>query len=168
MADTMKMEYKIFLEAEDVSQSRILSCASYMKHVLESCNNLYISRAELDDESDLDDFVLRLFVEEEIEEIKKIVEPDVQVPKDMPQHSKDPYIASSPKSNPSKRTPIEAKEGNPKKAKEPSWLQRQSSQLWSRTKSGVKSGYEKIRESDVAAQAILLGASGARKRTAWC
>ena len=35
MADTMKMEYKIFLEAEDVSQSRILSCASYMKHVLE-------------------------------------------------------------------------------------------------------------------------------------
>ena len=68
MADTMKMEYKIFLEAEDVSQSRILSCASYMKHVLESCNNLYISRAELDDESDLDDFVLRLFVEEEIEE----------------------------------------------------------------------------------------------------
>ena len=39
MADTMKMEYKIFLEAEDVSQSRILSCASYMKRVLESCNN---------------------------------------------------------------------------------------------------------------------------------
>ena len=57
MADTMKMEYKIFLEAEDVSQSRILSCASYMKRVLESCNNPYISRAELDDESDLDDFV---------------------------------------------------------------------------------------------------------------
>ena len=46
MADTMKMEYKIFLEAEDVSQSRILSCASYMKRVLESCNNPYISRAE--------------------------------------------------------------------------------------------------------------------------
>ena len=64
MADTMKMEYKIFLEAEDVSQSRILSCASYMKRVLESCNNPYISRAELDDESDLDDFVLRLFVAE--------------------------------------------------------------------------------------------------------
>ena len=59
----MKMKYKIFLEAEDVSQSRILSCASYMKRVLESCNNPYISRAELDDESDLDDFVLRLFVE---------------------------------------------------------------------------------------------------------
>ena len=68
MADTMKMEYKIFLEAEDVSQSRILSCASYMKRVFESCNNTYFSRAELDDESDLDDFVLRLFVEEEIEE----------------------------------------------------------------------------------------------------
>ena len=40
----------------------------FIQRVLESCNNPYISRAELDDESDLDDFVLRLFVEEEIEE----------------------------------------------------------------------------------------------------
>lgn len=68
MADSMKINYKIFLEAEDVSQSRILSCASYLKNVLARCSNSYISRAVLDDESDLEDFALRLFVEEEIEE----------------------------------------------------------------------------------------------------
>lgn len=68
MADPMKMNYKIFLEAEDVSQSRILSCASYMKNILANHKNPYIGRAVLDDESDMDDFVLRLFVEETIEE----------------------------------------------------------------------------------------------------
>ncbi|MBP3487897.1 MAG: hypothetical protein J6K53_05820 [Roseburia sp.] len=68
MAEAVKISYKIFLEAEDVSQSRILSCASYMKNILAGCGNPYISRAVLDDESDMDDFVLRLFVDEEIEE----------------------------------------------------------------------------------------------------
>lgn len=68
MADLMKMTYKIFLEAEDVSQSRILSCTSYLKNVLANHKNPYINRAEVDDESDMDDFVLRLFVEENIEE----------------------------------------------------------------------------------------------------
>lgn len=64
----MKINYKIFLEAEDVSQSRILSCASYLKNMLKNHKNPYISRAVVDDESDMDDFVLRLFVEECIEE----------------------------------------------------------------------------------------------------
>lgn len=68
MSDPMKLNYKIFLEAEDVSQSRILSCASYMKNMLANHKNSYISRAVLDDESDMDDFVLRLFVEESVEE----------------------------------------------------------------------------------------------------
>lgn len=68
MADSMKINYKIFLEAEDVSQSRILSCASYLKNVLANHRNPYISRAVVDDESDMDDFILRLFVEESIEE----------------------------------------------------------------------------------------------------
>lgn len=68
MADSVKITYKIFLEAEDVSQTRILSCASYMKNVLAKNKNSYISRAVLDDESDMDDFVLRLYVDEEIEE----------------------------------------------------------------------------------------------------
>ena len=73
MADTMKMEYKIFLEAEDVSQSRILSCASYMKHVLESCNNLYISRAELDDESDEKECTNPAMAESFIEDMAELV-----------------------------------------------------------------------------------------------
>lgn len=68
MADAMKLNYKIFLEAEDVSQTRILSCASYMKNILSNHKNPYINRAVVDDESDLDDFVLRLFVEESVEE----------------------------------------------------------------------------------------------------
>lgn len=68
MADPMKITYKIFMEAEDVSQSRILSCASYLKNVLANHKNPYISRAVVDDESDMDDFVLRLFVEEHVEE----------------------------------------------------------------------------------------------------
>lgn len=68
MADAVKISYKIFLEAQDVSQSRILSCASYMRNILAGCGNSYISRAVLDDESDMDDFALRLFVDEEIEE----------------------------------------------------------------------------------------------------
>lgn len=68
MADSMNLNYKIFLEAEDVSQSRILSCASYFKNILANHKNPYINRAVVDDESDMDDFVLRLFVEESIEE----------------------------------------------------------------------------------------------------
>lgn len=68
MSDPMKMNYKIFLEAEDVSQSRILSCASYLKNMLANHKNPYINRAVVDDESDMDDFVLRLFVDEDIEE----------------------------------------------------------------------------------------------------
>lgn len=68
MSDPMKINYKIFLEAEDVSQSRIMSCAAYVKNVLANHKNPYISRAVVDDESDMDDFVIRLFVEETIEE----------------------------------------------------------------------------------------------------
>lgn len=68
MSDPLKITYRIFLEAEDVSQSRILSCASYLKNILKNHKNPYISRAQVDDESDMDDFILRLFVEESIEE----------------------------------------------------------------------------------------------------
>lgn len=68
MADPMKINYKIFLEAEDVAQTRIISCTSYVKNILANHKNPYISRAVVDDESDMDDFVIRLFVEETIEE----------------------------------------------------------------------------------------------------
>lgn len=66
--NTLKMEYKLYLEAEDVSQSRILSCASHLENVLHNHANPYIASAKIDNESDLDDFDLRLYVDEKIEE----------------------------------------------------------------------------------------------------
>lgn len=67
-ADTLKIEYKIYLEAEDVSQSRILSTASFVKNLFRNCSNTYFNQAEVDDESELEDFTLRLYADESIEE----------------------------------------------------------------------------------------------------
>ena len=69
MADNaLKIKYKLYLEAEDVSQSRILSSASYLENVLHNHANPYIKCAQIDNESDLDEFELRLYVDEAIEE----------------------------------------------------------------------------------------------------
>ena len=69
MADNaLKIEYKLYLEAEDVSQSRILSSASYLENVLHNHANPYIKCAQIDNESDLDEFELRLYVDEAIKE----------------------------------------------------------------------------------------------------
>ena len=60
MADNaLKIKYKLYLEAEDVSQSRILSSASYLENVLHNHANPYIKCAQIDNESDLDEFVVR-------------------------------------------------------------------------------------------------------------
>lgn len=64
----MKITYKIYMEAEDVSQTRILSSTSFVKNLLKNCGNSYFQNAETDEESDLEDFVLRLYVESETEE----------------------------------------------------------------------------------------------------
>ena len=65
MADNaLKIKYKLYLEAEDVSQSRILSSASYLENVLHNHANPYIKCAQIDNESDLDEFELRLYVDE--------------------------------------------------------------------------------------------------------
>ena len=69
MADNaLKIKYKLYLEAEDVSQSRILSSASYLENVLHNHANPYIKCAQIDNESDLDEFELRLYVDESIAE----------------------------------------------------------------------------------------------------
>lgn len=65
---TLKLNYKIYLEAEDVSQSRILSCSSFVKELVKNHSNTYLNRAAFDDECDLDEFTFRLFAEEEITE----------------------------------------------------------------------------------------------------
>ena len=61
----VKITYHIYLEAEDVSQSRILSSTSYVKNLFKNCGNHYFQGVDFDDESDLDDFTLRLFVEQD-------------------------------------------------------------------------------------------------------
>ncbi len=66
--ERMKITYKIYLEAEDVSQSRILSTTSYFKNLFQNCTNRYLQMAKVDDECDMEDFALRLYVEETIEE----------------------------------------------------------------------------------------------------
>lgn len=68
MSELMKITYKIYLEAEDVSQSRILSTTSYFTNLFKNCTNYYLQSAEIDDECDMEDFTLRLYVEETIEE----------------------------------------------------------------------------------------------------
>ena len=66
--DSLKLKYKIYLEAEDISCSRIASTTSYFKNLFQNCTNSYLQKAQVDDECDMDDFTLRLYVEETIEE----------------------------------------------------------------------------------------------------
>ena len=49
MADnSLKISYKIYLEAEDISQSRISSTASYVSNLFKNCTNSYLQKAEVD------------------------------------------------------------------------------------------------------------------------
>ena len=64
----LKFSYKIYLESEDVSQSRIQSCTSFVNDIITNHKNPYLGRAQITNENDLDDFVLRLYADEEIEE----------------------------------------------------------------------------------------------------
>ena len=90
-------------------------------------------------------------VEEEIKEIKKIVEPDVAVPKDLPQPQKDPYILSSP-------VPSDGKKSDDvENLEKPSWIHRQASNVWKSTKSISRRLWTTMKESDIMAQVILCG-----------
>lgn len=62
------IDYKLFFEADDIAQTRILSSESYIKKSLSAHKNPYIARACADSESDLDEFMLRLYYAEHIEE----------------------------------------------------------------------------------------------------
>ena len=78
MADnSLKISYKIYLEAEDISQSRISSTASYVSNLFKNCTNSYLQKAEVDNESDMDDFTLRLYIDEK-ERKKRAVHRNVQ------------------------------------------------------------------------------------------
>ena len=62
------IDYKLFFEADDIGQTRILSSESYITKSLSAHKNPYIKRAKADRESDLDEFILRLYYDEHIEE----------------------------------------------------------------------------------------------------
>jgi len=56
------------MEAEDILQSRIQSCARFVRSILQNSENRYVRDVSVDDESDLDAFVLRLYAQKEISE----------------------------------------------------------------------------------------------------
>ena len=60
--------YKIYLEADDISASRIKSCTAFMRRLLEGSRNSYLKHADIDDESDLDEFTMRFYIENSIHE----------------------------------------------------------------------------------------------------
>ena len=62
------IDYKLFFEADDIAQTRILSSESYIKKSISAHRNPYIAQASADSESDLDEFLLRLYYNEHIEE----------------------------------------------------------------------------------------------------
>lgn len=64
----LKITYKIFLEAEDIKETRILSTKAFVTNFFKNCQNIYLNQSILDDESDLEEYILRLYVDNEIEE----------------------------------------------------------------------------------------------------
>ena len=82
-------------------------------------------------------------VEEEIKEIKKIVEPGVSVAKDLPQPKEDPYVAPA----------------SPKPA---NWARHHGAAAWKATKTSSARAWGQLKESGVATQVVLsvVGAGG--------
>ena len=63
------LTYKLYLEAEDINQSRIISTTSFVKNLFANCGNTYLKQVKVEDESDLEDYALRLYVEHEVKEV---------------------------------------------------------------------------------------------------
>lgn len=66
--EPFEMNFKIYLEADDVGQSRIHTSTAFLKNRLENSRNSYLHGAAYEDECDLDAFALRFYVEQEIRE----------------------------------------------------------------------------------------------------
>ncbi|MDD5934603.1 MAG: hypothetical protein PUC65_03405 [Clostridiales bacterium] len=66
--NSLKITYKIYFEAEDIKESRIISSRSFVKNFFENCGSVYFQNVEIDDECDLEDYFLRLYVDRVIEE----------------------------------------------------------------------------------------------------
>jgi len=66
--EKLVIDYKLFFEADDIAQTRFLSSESYIKKSISAHKNCYIAKAKPDSETDLDEFLLRLYYNEHIEE----------------------------------------------------------------------------------------------------
>ena len=64
----LNIKYSIYLEAEDIAWSRISSSITFVKNLLDRCSSVYFKNASFDDESDLDESVLRFYIENEFHE----------------------------------------------------------------------------------------------------
>ena len=66
--EPFEMKVKIYMEAEDIGQSRIHTSIAFLKNCLENSRNSYLHGADYDDASDPDAFILRFYAEKEIRE----------------------------------------------------------------------------------------------------
>lgn len=64
----LAITYKIFLEAEDVSVTRIKSSTAFVRSLFQNHQNIYLQHADMDDESELEELTFRLYIEKEIRE----------------------------------------------------------------------------------------------------
>lgn len=64
--EQLKISYKIYMEAEDIGQSRIHTSIAFVKNQFARSRSVYLQSAAFDDESDLDAFTLRFYVENEV------------------------------------------------------------------------------------------------------
>ncbi len=64
------LDYKISLAAEDIKQSRIVSTISFVKNLFKNCSNKYFRNAEMDDKSDMEEYTLRFYIENKVEELE--------------------------------------------------------------------------------------------------
>lgn len=72
----VRFEYKIYLEADDISQSRILSTTSFVEKSFKNSGNSFLEKVNVTNENDLDEFMLRVYLndclEEETDEEKEV------------------------------------------------------------------------------------------------
>ena len=66
----LQINYKLYFDAEDIAQTRILSSESYIKKSIAMHKNPYIAGAKTESDSNLDEFYLQLYVEGAVEEME--------------------------------------------------------------------------------------------------
>lgn len=95
--------------------------------------------------------------DKDMNQIKEIVEPDVEVPKDLPQSESDPYMPppSAPNGSDSPKSP----------KKKPSWVSKTATAMWSATQKKATRLYHTVRDSDVGVQFFVLSVGVGRGRS---